>query len=65
MLNILYGTILIILSTLSISLLAYLIYCLAIYFYKVTPFLIRLFKEYRKLKKSEKGFVKYYRNGFK
>lgn len=65
MFNILYGTILIILSTLSISLLLYLIYCLVIYFYNVTPLLMILFKEYRNLKKFEKEFVKYYKNGFK
>ena len=65
MFNILYGTILIILSTLSISLLFYLISYLIIYFYNVIPPLIKLIKEYRKLKKFEKDFVKYYENGFK
>lgn len=65
MLNIIYGTILILLSILSISLLFYLIYCLVTYLYAITPFLIKLFKEYLNLKKTEKDFIKYYNNKFR
>lgn len=60
MFNILYKAIFIFLSVISILLLFYLIYRLAIYFYNVTPHLIRRFKKYRNFRKMKKGFVKYY-----
>lgn len=61
MFNILYGSILIFLSTISISLLFYLIYCLFIYLYNMGPLLIKLYKQYRSLKNLENEYIKYYK----
>lgn len=61
MFTILYGTILIFLSIISISLLFYLIYCLVIYLYNVGPILLDLYKQYRSLKNMENEYIKYYK----
>lgn len=61
MFNILYGTILIFIAVISVSLLFYLIYCLILYLFNVGPLLTELYKDYRSLKKMEKEYVKYYK----
>lgn len=60
-----YGIFLWITLIVSIVLLFILEFKLVTYLYNETPLLVQLFKEYRNLKKTEKDFLKYYKNTFK